>query len=179
MAAKRTYTRHAGRPVGRPPRVPISPNEADRRRAEIEQKREYIESLKTGKSLQDGTMAMKVENIDINALEKQLERDERALNYLSAKEGTTVEKHKAQKDFDEAKEYISKHGLTLAEIGMYPKPDNPEKDADYGRAVEKSMANEVGNPEFQRMCAQLKCAAGKLDPDNPDLRNVNLCRQER
>jgi len=176
MAVKRTPT---GRPVGRPPRVPISPGEADRRRAEIASKREYLESLKTGKSLDDGTTAMKVENIDIGALEKQLERDERALEYLGPKEGTAAEKHKAQIDFDQAKEYISKHGLTIAEMGMYPKPDNPEKDANYSRAVEKAVVNEVGNPEFKRMCDQLKCAAAKLDPDNPELRNVNKCRQER
>lgn len=177
MAVKRS-----GRPVGRPPkatRVPISPSEVEKRKADIEAKKTYLESLKTGKPLSEGYAGMNVESIDIGAIEKQLERDERALEYLSPKEGTSSEKRKAKQEFDEAKDYIAKHGLTLAEMGMYPKPDNPEKDADYGKAVEKAIGSEVGNPEFTRMCNQLKRAAGVLDPENPELRNVNKCRLGR
>lgn len=174
MAVKRTYVKQA-----RPQFVPIGPDQVEKRKADIEAKRAYIESLRTGKQLEDGTAGMRVENIDIDALEKQLERDEKALAFLAPKEGTAAEKRKALKDFEEAKEYIRTHGLTLAEIGKYPKPMDPEKDADYGKAVEKSMAMEVGNPEFQRMCQQLKRSASVLEPDNPELRNVNRYRQER
>ena len=165
----------------RPPIVPISPDQVARRKADIEAKRSYIESLKTGKQYGDSSAGapMRVENIDIAALEKQVERDEKALEYLAPKEGTTAEKKKALKEFNEAKAYIAKHALTLAEIGKYPKPADPDKDADYGRAVEKSITMEVGNPEFQRMCNQLKRAASILEPDNPELRNVNRYRQER
>ena len=173
MAVKRT-----GRPVGRPPRVPIGPNEVVARKLKIDEQEAYLESLKTGKVLSDGVSGIK-ENIDITAVEKQLDRDKRALKYLEPKEGTSSEKRKAEKDFNEAKEYISKHGLTLSEMGKYPKSDNPEKDAEYGKAVEKAIESEVGNPEFTRMCNQLKRSASILDPANPDLRNVNRCRLER
>jgi hypothetical protein len=159
--------------------VPISPDQAAKRKQEIDSKREYIESLKTGKAFADGTAGMKVENIDIGALEKQLARDEKALEYLAPREGNAAEKRKAKQEYDEAKAYIGSHGLTLADMGKYPKPNDPEKDADYGKAVEKAMTQEVGNPEFTRMCNQLKRAASILEPDNPDLRNVNTCRQDR
>ncbi len=174
MAVKRS-----GRPVGRPARVPISPDHVEKRRADIEAKRAYIESLETGKPLSDGSTGMEAKGIDIAALKKQLERDEKALEYLEPREGTVAQKRKAQVEFDEAKEYIAKHGLTLAEMGMGYKNDTSEKAADYGHAVEKAMSEEVGNPEFGRMCNQLKCAAAVLDPENPDLRNVNKYRQEK
>ncbi len=174
MAVRQTCKR----PVGRPPKVPIGPNEVAARKAKIEEQKAYLESVKTGKSLSDGLSGVS-EGIDIAELEKQLARDERALAYLEPQEGTSSEKREAQKEFNEAKEYIAKHGLTLAEMGKYPKPDNPEKDADYGKAVEKAITDEIGNPMFTRMCQQLKRAASILDPDNPDLRNVNNCRQER
>lgn len=174
MAVKRTYVKRQQSQV-----VPISPDQVEKRKAEIEAKRNYLESLKSGRPLEDGTAGMKVNDVDISAMEKQLERDEKALEYLRPKEGTNSEKRKAQKDFDEAAEYIRTHALTLAEVGKYPKPSDPDKDADYGKAVEKSMTMEVGNPEFQRMCGQLKRAASILDPDNPELRNVNRYRQDR
>lgn len=173
MAVKRT-----GRPVGRPRMVPISPREVEKRKARIEEQEAYLDSVKNGRPLSDGVTGVK-EEIDVAALEKQLERDKRALDYLGPHKGTPAERRKAQQEYDEAREYIAKNGLTLAEIGKYPKPDNPEKDADYGRAVEKSMAQEVGNPKFTEMCNQLKRAAAILDPDDPNLRNPNTCRQER
>lgn len=173
MAVQKT-----GRPVGRPCKVPISPNEVEARKAKIAEQEQYIESLKTGKELSDGTTGMKVQNIDIGKLEKQLEREKEALKYLEPHEGTSAEKRKAQKEFNEAKEYIAEHALTRSELGKWPKPDCPEKDADYGKAVEKSMEMEVGNPKFQEMCRQLKCAAAILDPSDPELRNVNRYRKD-
>jgi len=172
MAVKRTYVKR-----GRPAIVPISPDQAQKRRDDIEAQEEYIESLKTGKTMSGGGSAMKVENIDIGALEKQLDRDKRALAHFSAKEGTPSEKRNAQKDYNEAKAYITKNALSWADIGKYPKPNDPEKDADYGKAVEKAISQEVGNPMFQRMCEQFKRAAAILDPNDPELRNVNRCRQ--
>ena len=175
MAVKRTYKRREVRPGI----VPINPDQVARRKADIEEKKAYLESIKSGKSFSDGTSGMKVENIDISALEKQLDRDEKALEYLAPKEGSAADKRKAQRDFDEAKAYIAEHALTMAEVGKYPKPGDPEKDADYGRAVEKSINMEVGNPKFQQMCSQLKRAASILDPEDPDLRNINRYRKER
>lgn len=175
MPVKRSYVRRNSLQE----RVPINPKEIESRKQKIEEQEAYLDSLKSGKQLSDGTAGMAVNGIDVGSLEKQLERDKRALEFLSPHEGNASEKRQAQKDFNEAKEYIAKHGLTLAEIGKYPKPDNPEKDADYGKAVEKSMTMEVGNPEFTRMCNQLKRAASILDPENPELRNVNNCRLER
>jgi hypothetical protein len=177
MAVKRTYVRRNTEQKHAP--VPIGPAEVQRRKEEIESKREYLEKLKSGGQMDDGTTAMQANNLDIGALEKQLNRDEQALKYLAPVEGNASEKRKAQKDFDEAKAYISSHALTLSEVGKYPKPNDPEKDADYGRAVEKSMTMEVGNPEFQKMCNQLKRAASIIDPNDPELRNVNRYRLER
>lgn len=173
MAVKRTYVKRQRADV------PIGPDQANKRRVEIAEKREYIEKLKSGGQMSDGTTAMRTENIDIAALEKQLNRDEAALKYLEPLEGNAAQKRQAEKDFEEAKAYIGKHALTLAEIGKYPKPNDPEKDAEYGKAVEKSISMEVGNPKFQQMCQQLKRAASILDPDDPELRNVNNCRLER
>lgn len=175
MAVRRTYKRREVKPGI----VPINPDQVAKRKADIEEKRAYLESLRSGKTFSDGTTGMNVENIDVTALEKQLERDEKALEYLAPKEGSAADKRKAQKDFDEAKAYIEEHALTLSEVGKYPKPGDPEKDADYGRAVEKSMTMEVGNPKFQQMCAQLKRAASILDPNDPELRNINRYRKER
>lgn len=181
MAVKRSYVKKSSvwNVKDDANRVPISPAEIQRRTSEINEKREYLESIKSGKDMSDGTSAMRVENLDISALEKQLERDERAITSLSMRGTSTAEKKQALKDFDEAKAYISKHALTLAEVGKYPKPNDPEKDADYGRAVEKSMTMEVGNPMFGKMCNQLKRAAAIIDPNDPELRNVNRYRLER
>lgn len=181
MAVKRTYVKKSSvwNVKDDTNRVPISPAEIQRRTAGIEEKREYLESLKSGKVLGDGTSAMNVENMDIGALEKQLEREEKAITALSMRECTTAEKKQALKDFEEAKEYIAKNALTLAEVGRYPKPNDPEKDAEYGKAVEKSMTLEVGNPMFGKMCNQLKRAAAIIDPTDPELRNVNRYRMER
>jgi hypothetical protein len=175
MAVKRSYVR---RNIALP-RVPISPDQVAKRQSEIEEKQEYLEKLKSGGQMSDGTTAMKTGDMDIAALEKQLERDKKALEYLEPKEGNASEKRKAQLEFNEAKAYIGKYGLTFEEMGKYPKVDNPEKQADYNKAVDKCIAQEVGNPEFTRMCNQLKRAASILEPMNPELRNVNNCRMER
>jgi hypothetical protein len=158
-------------------RIPLNPAEVSKRKAAIAEKKEYLESLKTGKPMSDGTMGMSVENMNINAVEKEIERDEKALEHLSPHEGNAYEKRKAQLEFNEAKEYIAEHGLSLREIAAKPNC-SADKDIDYNKAVEKSLNSEVGNPEFQRMCVQLKRAAGVIDPDNPDLRNVNNYRSK-
>lgn len=175
MAVKRTYVKQQMRQGP----VPISPEQASKRREEIAQKEEYLESLRTGKTLSDGTAGMQVNDVNISALEKQIAREKKALEYLAPREGTDREKDEAKKKYDEAAAYIRENALTLAEVGKYPKPGDPEKDADYGKAVEKSINCEVGNPKFQQMCEQLKRAAAVLDPENPDLRNINRHRQER
>lgn len=172
MAVKRT-----GRPVGRPPRVPISPTEVQTRQAKINEQRAYIESVKSGGKIGDSQyLEGDKKDIDVNALEKQLEREENALKYLAPQEGTTSEKRQAQKDYDEAAEYIKKNALSMSEVEAYPNPKDIEKDHKYGKAVEKSMAQEVGNPKFTEMCNQMKRAASILDPDDPSLRDVNRHR---
>ena len=77
MAVKRSYIRR--NTIQTKAAVPISPDQANRRRAKIEAQREYLEKLKSGGQMSDGTTAMRTENIDIAAIEKQLVRDERAL----------------------------------------------------------------------------------------------------
>jgi hypothetical protein len=157
-------------------RVPINPYEVERRKQRIAEQRAYIESLKHEKPMSDGTMGMRVSNIDIDALEKQVEREEQALAYLAPKEGTPAEKAQAKKDHDEAAEYIRKNALTWNELRTFPKPGDHEKDQNYARAVEKSMQQEVGNPKFQEMCNKLKRAAAILDPNDPELRDINKYR---
>ncbi len=108
MAVKRT-----GKPVGRPPRVPIGPNEVQARQAKINEQRAYIESVKSGGKIGDSQyLEGDKKDIDVAALEKQLERDENALKYLAPQEGTTSEKRQAQKEFNEAKENIERNELS-------------------------------------------------------------------
>ena len=169
----------------RPPVVPISPGEAERRREDIASKREYLGKLKSGKELEGQVTEMATKDIDVGALERQLDRDERALAFLAPKEGTATEKKKAQKEFDEAKAYIEKHALTRAEQGMWPSRvgvsrDNDDvKHQDYTKACEKAFKEEVGNPEFQRQCERLKRAAAILAPEDPELRNINNYRRDK
>jgi len=157
--------------------VPITPDDVRKRREKIESQRAYIESLKREETLPDGATALQANKIDIERLEKQLESDVKALKYLEPKKGTSAERVKAQSEFNEAKEYIEKYALTQAELGKWPSSDL-SKNSDYRKASDKCYANEVGNPMFSKMCNQLKRAAAILDPDNPDLRNINNYRKE-
>lgn len=171
MAVKKTVVAHL--------KVPITPDEVERRKAKIKADEEYLERLKGGQVEDGKAEPMPIRNINISNLEKQLDREKKALEYLLPKEGTSKEKQQALKEFNEAKEYIEKHALTREELGKYPKSDNFEKDSDYRKAVRKSLEMEVGNPKFQQMCEQLKRAAAILEPDNPELRNINNYRRDR
>ena len=172
MAVKRT-----GKPVGRPPRVPIGPNEVQARQTKIAEMEEYIDSVKTGKKMGDTKLLESDKSdVDVATLEKQLAREKDALKYLGPQEGNASEKRKAQQEFNEAKEYIEKNALSMSEVQAYPCPSDIEKDNRYGKAVEKSITQEVGNPKFTEMCNQLKRAASIIDPDNPTLRDINQYR---
>ena len=169
----------------RPPVVPIGPGEVERRQADIDSKQEYLDKLKGGKVPEGQMSEMAVKDIDVGALERQLGRDKRALECFAPKEGNAAEKKKAQRELDEAKEYIAKHALTHAELGMWPSRVGVNRDGDdikhqdYLKACEKAYKEEVGNPEFQRQCEKLKRAAAILAPEDPELRNINNYRRDK
>lgn len=104
----------------------------------------------------------------------QLERMDPANHKLQG-----ADRMKAEKRMKELEEKLKKNMLSTFEMGYFPKKDDAAKDADYRRACEKSFKMEVGNPEFQRMAVEYKHLARRLDPDNPELPNIERLRSRK
>lgn len=90
-----------------------------------------------------------------------------------------AERQRAEKRMKELEEKLRKNMLSTYDMGYYPKKDSAEKDADYRRACDKSSRQEVGNEEFQRAAQEYKHLARRMDPDNPELANIERLRSKR
>ena len=155
---------------------PISPAAVEVRQHEINRDQVYIDGLKKGSTDAKGITSFEAGGINLGQLEQQLAVKRKALAAFLPKEGNQKQKDKALKEFNQAKAYISKHALTKAEVGKWPKLD-ATKNQEYRAAVDKCFNEEVNNPMFNKMCEQLKRAAGVLDPTNSAMRNIDNYRR--
>ncbi len=158
--------------------VPISPAAVEERQQEINRDQVYLNGLKKGSTDSKGITSFEAGGIDIAQLEQQLATKKRALAAFAPREGSEKEKNTALKEFNQAKAYIAKHALTIAEKGKWPKLD-PTKNQEYRAAVDKCYKEELSNPMFNKMCEQLKRAAGVLDPTNREIRNIDNYRRKK
>lgn len=116
----------------------------------------------------------------VATVQKRLRRNKETLQRMDPANHrfTGVERQRAHTRIREIEEKLRKMMLTTYEMGAYPKKDHG-RDGDYRRACEKSFRQEVGNPEFQRLAQEHKHLARRLDPDSPELANIERLRARR
>ena len=150
--------------------VPLTPDEVNRRRAKLQEDKEVLESIVTGKTIGNGYIAMQARGLDVGQMERRIKREEAALECLSPRAAIGRARNKVKREFEESREYIRKHGLTKRESGMFPSSETSQQ-TEFNRIVRKSYALEQ-DPEYRKHCERLKIMASRLEPENPDLRNI-------
>lgn len=114
--------------------------------------------------------------VDEDAVRKRIQRTKRALEAMSPKKIEGTARQKAVKEMREHEAWLKKNMLTTYDMGAYPNPTDMSKDHNYRRAVDKSFKQEVGNPEFQRRAMRVKELARLLEPDDPEMCNLERLR---
>lgn len=118
-------------------------------------------------------------SIDEGQINRRISRDERALERLdpSNHKLSGAERQQGYTRMKVLEEYITKCMLSENEMGAFPAASDHTKDRKYHQAVEKSMKMEVGNPRFVEAAHEYKRLARRLDPDNPELCNLERFRR--
>ncbi|MEK6650458.1 MAG: hypothetical protein AABY75_05740 [Bacteroidota bacterium] len=166
----------------------LSFTESERLRAEQADDQRYLEAARgrTRVSDEDNPDASLPPGqpggvVDPGAIEARIRRRGAALEKLDPHfhKLVGVQRQRACTKMKEHEEYFSKNMLSTFDMGAYPKGDSHERHQNYLKAVEKSVSQEVGNLEFQRRAREYKDLARRLDPDDPDLTNLERFRPKR
>jgi hypothetical protein len=166
----------------------MSFSEAERMRSEQAEDQRFLESVRGRTTVSDEdhpeahlSPGQVGREVDTSTIEARIRRRDAALKKLDPHNHklTGIQRQHACAKMKEHEEFFRRHMLTSFEMGAYPKGDSHEKHQNYLKAVEKSMAQEVGNPEFQRRAQEFKDLARRLDPDNPELANIERFRPKR
>lgn len=114
--------------------------------------------------------------VDEDAVRKRINRTKRALEALSPKRLAGAARQKAVKEMREHEAWLKKNMLSTYDMGAFPNPTDMSKDHNYRKAVDKSFKQEVGNPEYNRRAMRVKELARILEPDDPELSNLERLR---
>lgn len=160
--------------------------EEERLRGELAEEERYLRAARGRDRVSDDDnpdvflAPSQAKGISMDEWERRVARKRRALGQLSprAHKLTGVERNRAFAKMKEHEGFFRKNMLSVADMGAYPKSDH-EKQQNYMKAVEKSIAQEVGNSEFQWRAQEYKELARRLDPDNPELPNIERFRPKR
>ena len=109
---------------------------------------------------------------------QRLQRMARALEVMDPanRKLTGQARQQATVEMKALEAYFRETMLTQDEMSMFPSRDYARNQA-YNRAITKSMKGEVGNPEFQKKAARYKYLARLLEPDDPELPNLERFRK--
>jgi hypothetical protein len=159
-------------------------DEREHLRSRIAEERAYLDSFKRPESGENADAHIspgQLREVDTGAIEARIRRKEEQLKRQSP-ENFKLQGAKRQEACLEMKkheEWLKKHMLTTYEMGAYPSATDPIKDAKYRAACEKSHKMEVGNKEFGERAQRYKELARRLDPDNPELHDIERLRSKR
>src|SRR3990167_1834774 len=84
---------------------------------------------------------------------------------------TGPERQKAFEEMKALEAWFPEHMLTQSQMSMFPSRDY-SRNQDYSRAITRSMKQEVGSKEFQEKASRYKYLARVLEPDDPELPNL-------
>lgn len=166
----------------------LSFSESERLRAEQADDQRYLDAARGRSRVSDDDNpesylppAQTGREVDTGAIESRIRRRQSALDRLDPRSHKLVgiQRQRACVKMKEHEEFFKKNMLSSFDMGAYPKGDSHERHQNYLKAVEKSVAQEVGNHEFQRRAAEYKDLARRLDPDNQDLTNLERFRPRR
>ncbi len=156
----------------------ISLKEVERLESEIRQEKAYLRGMDEVSEEVDLPHSRGARPVDASAIRARIRRKEKALEKLSPKSrkltGRAANRALAEMKEDEA--YLRDNLLSTWDMGAFPKADDMEKDHQYRMATEKSIKQEVGNPETQMRAARYKRNARLIDPDDPELCNIERFR---
>lgn len=173
-----------GRRTGKKVQAPISHSEVERIKNRIQQDKEYLASfsrVENGEDPEAYLSPAQAREVDVEAIRTRIKRNERALHSLAPefRKLTGIARQKAYKEIKEHEEWLKKRMLSTWEMGAYPSATDPEKDHLYRQAVEKSVKQEVGSAEYQQRAHRMKELARLLDPEDPELANLERLRPRR
>ena len=161
----------------------ISVSEVRRLKQRIAEEKAYLSSFggtPEGNEVREAHLSPKQSGrpVDEESVRTRIRRNERALQAMSPENRKIKgrERQQAVKEMRGHELWLKKHMLTTYEMGAYPSSTDIAKDRNYRNAVDKSFKQEVGNPEFQRRASRYKELARRLEPDDPELPNIERLR---
>jgi len=119
--------------------------------------------------------------VDVTNIQKRIARNRSALERMSPvnRKLRGRARDKAFKEMREHEVWLKDHMLTTWDMGAFPSATDPEKDHKYRMAVEKAKKQEVGSREFQQRSSRFKELARLLEPEDPDLPNIERLRSTK
>lgn len=160
----------------------LSVGERDRIRGLIQQEKAYLSSFRgtpEGEATEAHlSPAQSGRPTDEDSVRTRIKRYERALQAMSpeSRKISGPARQKAVKEMREHEKWLKSKMLTTYEMGAYPSPTDVSKDHNYRQAADKSFKQEVGNPEFQKRAQRVKELARMLEPEDPELCNIERLR---
>lgn len=121
---------------------------------------------------QMGPMQSAEGSVDIGAIERSIAHKKAVLAAGTPQALTGPERAAAEARRKVLAEQLGERLLTHKEMDLMPKHGY-----EYHRAVRKSTAQEVGNPETQAMMSEYRNLSAQLDPDNPEAQSIEALRK--
>jgi len=164
-------------------------NERERLQREIKADQEYLDSFERtprGSNSDTHLSPGEARGVDTSAVRARMGRNRKALEKMSPvnRRFTKVaQKNSAHKEMKEHEEWFRKHMLSTYDQGAFPSTEDPGKQQRYLAACKKSEAQEAGSGkkavEFRERAERYKELARKLDPDNPEMANIERFRSTK
>lgn len=181
-----TGLRNSRKPERKLPLLTVS--ERERLRSQVAEDRGYLESLhsapKTFDALQAEAFLPPVEasrSVEAASIQARLKRTERAIERMDPANQRLSgrDRQAACREMKEHEEWLRKRMLSTYDMGAYPSSSDHGKQQNFSRAVNKSFAQEVGSREFRDRARRYKELARRLEPDDPELSNIERFRARR
>lgn len=163
------------RKVKSAPKPIMSISEVERIRGLISEDEGYLKGFATGPTETEAGPLQVSQGVDKGTIQRRIDRNKRALEALAPKQAGTKESNKLHAQMKKDEEWLKEHMMTRRMMDAFPSTD-ASKHADYEKAVQKAAHDEVGNPEFGVVARRYKDAARQVDPDNPELCNIERLR---
>jgi hypothetical protein len=157
----------------------VSPTEAARLKSRIAEdesrKREAVQGPDDPIGVELGPSEGR--RVNVHAMDRRISRRKKYVEAVDPANHrlTGNDRQSASKEMAELEPFFKANMLTAAEMSARPSADHRTHSA-YLQAVKKSMAQEVGSKEFQKKAARYKYLARLLEPENPDLGNLERFR---
>jgi len=172
----------------RPEKPLLSYNEQRRVEKEIAADQNYLRGLTShpgGRS--DGPVEAYLpgnqtgRTVDTGNIQRRIKRNQKALQDMSPANHKLKgkDRQRAHEQMQEDAEWLRENMLSTWDMGAFPSATDPEKQQKYKLALEKSVKQEVGNPEFIRRSSRYKKLARMLDPDDTELCNIERLRSTK